>query len=191
MKQVFYKGDFAYLKKQQKKTALTTLVYFSMALLVFFIGYITTKTRNNLLTVVAILGVLPASKSAVGMIMYLRVKPIGENVHDMARPFEQKMTILYHMLLSSEEKIIFAECVAIYEHSLFLLCKNMKVDEKKLCAYLKKILANQGKGNVTVKLYRDEAPFFERLKTILQVQKKETATETEKKLKEILCGVSL
>lgn len=191
MRQTTEKGEFSYLQMRRKKTSINTILCFVMVLIVFFTGLITTRTRNNLLTVVAILGVLPASKAAVGMIMHLRVKPMNKDFHQKCQPFENKMTILYHMLISSKERVVFAECLAIYEHSLFLLCKNPKINEKELCAYLKKTLANQGKGNASVKLFREEGPFIERLKSVQNVSKKDNAAETEQKIKEVLCAISM
>jgi len=69
-----YKGTRNYLKTQKGYEILRTVIYFAISLSLFIAGYVATKDRMNLLTVVAVLGCLPASKSAVDMIMYLRYK---------------------------------------------------------------------------------------------------------------------
>ena len=69
-----YKGTQYYLKTQRKYEILRTILYFAISLSLFIAGWITTKSRLNLLTVVAILGCLPACKSVVGMIMFIRYK---------------------------------------------------------------------------------------------------------------------
>lgn len=159
------KGDFNYLSWQKKFTLIRTLAYFLIVFAVFLIGYITTKTRNNLLTVVAILGVLPAGKSLVNTIMFLRFKPAAETLKNSLKEAEDKITILYNMMISSSEKIYFADCIAISNHSVYLYITNEKTDEKKVEKYLKNVLSNHGKGNVNIKAYTSSSEFLSRLKT--------------------------
>lgn len=53
------KGMPGYIKDQKKKRILITILLFGISIAVFLTGYLTTHTRNNLLTIVAILGCLP------------------------------------------------------------------------------------------------------------------------------------
>ena len=48
-----YKGTRNYLKTQRKYEIIRTVLYFAISLSLFAAGYITTKTRLNLLTLVA------------------------------------------------------------------------------------------------------------------------------------------
>ena len=70
------KGTRNYINSQKKFEILRTLLYFALPLGLFLIGYITTKTKVNLMTIVAVVGCLPASKSLVGAIMFLRYKSL-------------------------------------------------------------------------------------------------------------------
>ena len=83
------KGDFGYIRSQKKKRILITCCLFAITLLIYFTGLIQTKTRLNMFTFVAIMGCLPAGKSAVGMIMILmpwaanlEIKNINLNIVD-------------------------------------------------------------------------------------------------------------
>ena len=60
-----YKGTRNYIDTQKKYEIFRTLLYFGISVSLFAAGYIQTGRKTNLLTVVAILGCLPASKSAV------------------------------------------------------------------------------------------------------------------------------
>lgn len=62
------KGKFGYLDYKKRIEIIRTAVYFALVAAIFFIGYSQTHTRLNLLTVVAVLGCLPASKALVGVI---------------------------------------------------------------------------------------------------------------------------
>ena len=89
-----YKGTFNYLDTQRKYEIARTIIYFAISISIFLAGYITTGTRKNLLTVVAVLGMLPASKSLVSVIMFCRFKSfkekidIAEDVLDAAEDYE-------------------------------------------------------------------------------------------------------
>ncbi len=74
----FYKGKSDYLDTQKKYEIMRTSLYFLISLSLFAAGWITTGDRLNLLTVVAVLGCLPACKSTVGMIMFLKFKSISK-----------------------------------------------------------------------------------------------------------------
>ena len=71
MKSKVQKGQYGYLSYKKKFSAIVTIGMFALSLAIFIMGYVTTKTNANLLTVVAVLGCLPASKSAVSMLMFL------------------------------------------------------------------------------------------------------------------------
>ena len=63
------KGTENYLKTQKKYELLRTILYFGISLSLLIAGWVTIKSRANLLTIVAILGCIPASQSRVSTIM--------------------------------------------------------------------------------------------------------------------------
>ena len=73
------KGTFGYIRKQTLFEAVKTVVLFAMALGIFMIGYKTLGTKKSLWSVFAILALLPASKSLVGLIMLLRFRSLPES----------------------------------------------------------------------------------------------------------------
>ena len=62
-----YKGTFGYLDTQKVYEIIRTVLFYSISIAIFVTGYVTTGTKKNLLTIVAVLGVLPASKSLVSV----------------------------------------------------------------------------------------------------------------------------
>ena len=75
-----YKGTFLYLDTQKKYEIIRTILFYAISAAIFATGYITTGTKKNLLTMVAVLGVLPASKSLVSVIMFMRYKSFREKI---------------------------------------------------------------------------------------------------------------
>lgn len=181
----FDKGDINYLSYNKRYTTIRTLLYFGIVFALLIIGFVTTKTQKNYLTIVAILGCLPASKSLVNAIMYLRFKPVSADTFDTIDRYGSKMTLLYNMLVSSKEKIRFIDCIAISDHSVYLLCTDSKIDEADLTKYIKNYLSNNGKGNVNVKMYRDLKSFCKRLSEIEQKETTEN-TEFENKIRQLI-----
>ena len=54
------KGDAGYLRRRKRLLILEAVVSFGLVAALVIAGYVTTKTKLNLLTVVAVLGCLPA-----------------------------------------------------------------------------------------------------------------------------------
>ena len=71
------KGKPGYLNYKRKVEILRTVIYFVIVLAIFALGYWQTHTRLNLLTVVAILGCLPASKALVGVIHVIHINQLN------------------------------------------------------------------------------------------------------------------
>ena len=69
-----YKGTSGYLRTQKNYEILRTVLYFAISLSLFIAGRVTTGSRENLLTIVAVLGCLPACKSLVENILLNCIK---------------------------------------------------------------------------------------------------------------------
>ena len=65
------KGTPGYLEYKKKVEIIRTVVYFLLVAAVYLLGYSQTHTNKNLLTVVAVVGCLPACKALVGVITRL------------------------------------------------------------------------------------------------------------------------
>jgi len=98
------KGDFEYIKKKRVRVILMTTLFFAISLTLFIVGYVTTGTKKNLLTVVAILGCLPACKSAVNMIMFLRAKGCSKTNHELIENSRGRLVSMYDMYFTSYKK---------------------------------------------------------------------------------------
>ena len=72
------KGDAGYLRRRKRLLILEAVVSFGLVAALIIAGYVTTKTKLNLLTVVAVLGCLPASRILVNLIMVMPHDSIDE-----------------------------------------------------------------------------------------------------------------
>ena len=79
------KGMPGYLNYKRKIEIIRTLAYFGIVIAILLLGYFQTGTKLNLLTVVAIVGCLPASKALVGVITRFLIVRSMENERKKSR----------------------------------------------------------------------------------------------------------
>ena len=70
------KGQPGYIRARKQKLLLMTVLEFAVVIALLVLGIMQTGTRLNLLTVVAIVGCLPACKMLVGLITILPYRTI-------------------------------------------------------------------------------------------------------------------
>ena len=166
------KGDYGYIRAQKIKRTLITLALFVLPVGLFLIGYFTTHTRKNLLTLVAILGCLPACKSMVGAIVMWMQRSVKQEVYDKIQPAVGKLVVSYEMYITTYDKSLFLDAAAICGNTVVFYTS--KAPAKDLVEfmeqYIQKILRHNGyKENI--KILTDIKPFLERMNYMNQHQK--------------------
>ena len=126
-----YKNAYGYIDSQKKYEIIRTLVYFGISLSLFIAGYIATKSKTNLLTVVAVLGCLPASKSLVSMIMFLRHHSCSQKVYDAVSAVSKDLEQLYDLVFTTE-KFTYVIAHAAYRAKCLVLFAEKKIDANAL-----------------------------------------------------------
>lgn len=186
------KGMYGFLSKKKRMEIVKTVVLFAVALAVFFLGWMHTKTKQNMLSIVAVLGMLPASKSAVNMIMFLRYKPAEESLAGQLRAFEENAWLLYDLIFVFQEKLIKTDCIFVHNMEICVYTQHKKMTEQALVKQFKNFLSNHGKGNYAVHVVKSEEKFVKQVKKrMLDDEKGERNKEQEDKIKDMLFGFSL
>lgn len=156
------KGEYGYISYQKKVRVLMTLALFAIPIVIFITGYVQTGTRKNLFTFVAIMGCLPASKCAVGMIMMLLQKPMKADLYKRIKEHVRDMTVIYESTVSAYEKNTQLPCIVISGLNVVCYCEDPKVDTAFTEQHIKKILqGNSYKANV--KIFTDLKAYLRRL----------------------------
>ena len=183
------KGEPDYLKYQKKVVLIRTIIYFSISLAVFLIGYWSTKTKANLMSIVAVFGMLPSSKSAVSLIMYLRTPQYSENVLHSIKSSVGIVPALYHMYLTSYKINFPLNCIAIRGNNIIGYTEFDSCDTSACEEHIKLIAMQNSFKNLNIKIFKasEIKKFEERLK---QLQKAEAASK-EKELLELMKDISL
>lgn len=181
------KGTFGYPAYQTRLVILRTILYFLLAMSVFLLGYFSTKTKENLLTVVAVCGLLPACKSLVSVVMYLRIPKFSGSVYQEISQKAGEVTVLYSMYLTSYKRNFPINCFGVCGSCLIGYTEFKDCDTAACEAHIKELLMQNGLKNVTVKIFREQKKFEERL---AQLQAAEhSARETD--IAALMCDISL
>lgn len=147
------KGQYGYIKNRQRTVTVRTILMFGLSLAVFGMGIWSTGDKKNLLTIVAVLGCLPASKSAVNMIMFLKAKGCSQKVKEQTETYSAGLTQLYDMVFTSYEKNYQVSHMVIKGHVVCGYTEDGKCDVKACEKHLDMVLKQGGCKGATVKIY--------------------------------------
>ncbi len=187
------KGDAGYIRKRKQQVTLKVVLEFGIVAALLILGITQTGSRMNLLTIVAILGCLPAGKALVELIMLLPYRTIAE---DKAVEIAKKTTLLttaYDMIVTSTEKAMPVDAIVILDHTICGYASHPKSDPDKVGKYMKDILQKNKYDKVVVKIFADYTAFITRAEG-MQNMAAVSRPETEKKeaaMKQIILQISL
>ena len=157
-----YKGTSGYLRTQKNYEILRTVLYFAISLSLFIAGWVTTGSRENLLTIVAVLGCLPACKSLVEMFMFLRYKGCNEQDAAQIAAHTDGLTGLYDMVFTSYEKNYVIHHMTICGNTLCGYTSDPKFAEQAFYKHIQNILKKDNYREVTVKIFHDLDKYLKR-----------------------------
>ena len=172
MKQFFTpKGSYGYITSRKKYTALRTLLFFAISAALYISGIIRTGSNKNLLTIVAVLGCLPACKSAVNFILFLRAKGCSSALHEKVAAYgDDSMTVFYDMYFTSYQKNYPISHMALKGDMLCGITEQPSCDCREAEKHLGQMLVQEGIKNVTVNIFSQEGKYIDRLGRLKDMQ---------------------
>ncbi len=158
------KGTFGYIHKQMIFEIIKTAILYAMALGIFFIGLLTLHTRKSLWSVFAVLVLLPACKSLVGVIMFARFRSLTKKDHERYCGFIRDLPVIFENILTTSEKTYFVPVICSMAGNVIALV-NKKEDHKPLKDHLSDVLKAAGHKAV-VCIFDDETLFSNRCREL-------------------------
>ncbi len=165
-----YKGTKNYINSQKKYEIIRTIIYFFLSLSLFAAGYITTKTKVNLLTVVAVVGCLPACKSLVGAIMFLKFKSMTAETSAKIETVRKNLPQLYDMVFTTYDKNHVVSHMVIAGNTICGYSEDKNFKEKDFNAHIQNVLQTDHHKNITVKIFTDLNKYLERIEQMEQLE---------------------
>ena len=188
MKNKVQKGAIGYLPYKRKATIIITILMYAISIGLYITGYVTTKSNANVLTVVAILGCLPASKSAVSMIMYLKAKGCSENDSKVIDSAIGTLDGYYDMYFTGYQKNFPISHLVVTKNAIIAYSSDEKITDKDFNEHMKDLLNKERIHDITVKLFKDLDKYKNRLQELNQ---SEADTSARMDIVSMLMNVSL
>ncbi len=161
------KGKAGYVRWEQFKRILITILMFAMPVGLYVIGIAVTGSNKNLLTVVAIVGVLPAARFAVSMIMILLQKPAPREIVDLTEKNAGDLTRGYELMVTAYEGRMPLDALVICGNNV--ACFSSSGEKSKFAfmeKHMMKTLSTAGFYSVKVKIFDETRAYADRLKTL-------------------------
>lgn len=182
------RNNKGYLAWKRKRELIKTILYFAVPLSLFIAGYITTESRLNLLTVVAVLGMLPASRSLVTLIMYLKAHGITEEDYAKLAPLADTLTGGYDNVFTTYDRTYEVPSIVVRSGNVcgysYAQPKHLSSLEQHLTTSIKK----EG-YSVNVKIFESLSAYQARLESLNKLE--ETQQEKDLAIRQILFDISL
>lgn len=157
------KGTYEHIVYRRKIDILVTLFLFALALGLYIIGRVTTGSNKNLLTIVAVLGLLPACKMVVDVIMCFRVKECSQTDRVNIDAEIGDLYGQYNLLFTSYDKNFMIDHLVITSNSIIGYSSSDKYDDKAFQAHIQDILRKEGLKDVLVKIFTNLDKYTNRL----------------------------
>ena len=189
----FPKGNPGYIKKRKQNRILKTVLQFGIVVALLILGIVQTDTRLNLLTLVAVLGCLPASKSLVEVIMLFPHHSIEDTKGNKIKEKTSNLTTIFDLVFTSEKYIMPVDCIIISDNTICGFSSNKKTDTAFAAKHIKQILYANQFTNVSVKIFDDYTTFMKRaedMNKLADVENKGVKNK-EDKIRQIILNISL
>ena len=156
------KGNIGYIKSQRLYKALTTLILFIIPIGALIAAWLYYGTNKNLITVLALVGCLPACRSLVNLIMFFTVKPLPQDIAERIKAHEGSLECAYELYLTTQDKNIMIDACGICGNTIVALSTFKNPDTVFGEKHITNTLRASGKS-VTVNIMKDPDKFIERL----------------------------
>lgn len=157
------KGQYGYRDSNRKMRLIIVLVLLAAILVQLLARYLTdSQAAKNILTVMAILTVLPMANMASPLIASWKYCTPSAAFYKRASSYETRFPVLYDLVITSKDFIMPMDAIAVHPKGVIAYCTGQKVDPAKAEQFLNSMLSGQ-KLDANAKVIKDEAAFFRRL----------------------------
>lgn len=158
------KGTYKYIEKQRIFEIIKTVFMFAVSLSIYFIGYSVLKTNKSIWTIIAVLGILPAAKSAVNMIMFIRNKSITADEYRHIEEVRKDIPILYELVFTTQEAQYYVNSCVCCNSTIIMYSTVNDKKMKKLRDHIQQSIDREELKGYSLKIYTKCEDFCARVK---------------------------
>ncbi len=178
------KCDYGYLSYAIKSELYKTISMFAVSIGILIFGILLSGSKKNLLTIAAVLGLLPACRSLVNYIMFLKASKYrcGEELHEKINNINhindtEMLHIRYDLYITSYEKNYPIISMFVANDCLIGYTNIKEFAHNKFEENARTML---GKNNLkigTIKIFEDETKYLDRLKAVVNNEPKQSKND--------------
>lgn len=184
------KGHYGYLRARKRTLLIRTLLLSVGVIALLIMGFALTHTKKNLLTVAAIVSVLPAANQAVILIAALPYRGREQEEYESVRAIVPKGVLDTELVVTSKsDKSMQLDYAYIHPTGIYCFSFDSKLDIPKTERYIQSMMKNN-KLNTHVKCFRDFKQFKKRLKELEPIDR-DTCDEKLLKIEGVLRAISI
>ena len=143
------KGEFGYLAYKKSRNMIKTIIAFAVVLVIFIIGFIIWKSKNNYLTMLAVVLVLH--------------KNCDEELKSAIEERKGELNSVYDLVVSNKQKPVGIMAAVISDNQILAYTSAAKADKNLFETSVKEFLKNE-KLTCAVLLYKDKDTYLEKVK---------------------------
>lgn len=177
------KGEAGYIQARKKQLILKAVLEFGIVIALLILGIWQTHTRLNLLTVVAVLGCLPAAKALVEVITISPYHSIAEERAKEIQKHAEDLTAAFDLVFTSKDKFMPVDSIIILDNTICGYSSGKKIDPVYTGKHLRQMLEQNQYTKVSVKILRI-IPHSLQGQKVCSIWRKQTDRTQRKKKKE-------
>ncbi len=182
------KGTYEYVSYRRKIDIGVMCLMFALAMGLYIIGRVSTGSNKNILTIVAVLGLLPACKMVVDVIMCFKVRTCDDELKQHIDGAIGSLHGMYNMYFTSYDKNFYLDHLVITGDSVIGYSSVTGFDEKAFSAHLTDLLLKENIKNILIKIFDNEEKYLGRLR---ELNDNNAGTAARDDLYRLICNVSL
>ena len=138
------KGQIGYFSHEKKRRILMLLGSLVLPVSMLIASYVIYGSNRSALTILAMLGMIPAAMATVGVIMIMLRHSLPSGMAERIVPHEGTLTTSYEMYLTSEKQNALVDALVICGNEIIALVTDKKTDVNFTKEHLTKMLRAVG-----------------------------------------------
>ncbi|MCI8660133.1 MAG: O-linked GlcNAc transferase-like protein [Lachnospiraceae bacterium] len=167
------KGEYGYRDSSRRmRIGITSILVAAILAQVGARFLVREQAAKNILTVMAILTVLPMANMASPLLASWRYRTPPEAFHQKMMAYEGKCVLLYDLILTTKEFVLPMDAIAVHPGGVYAYCTAGRVDLAKAEKSLNDLFS-ASHLEPCVKVFGEERSFLKRLDSLKAAEKPE------------------
>lgn len=165
MQKKLEKGTFGYLNRNKIYVWKRAALMLSVPVVIFLAAWLVCKTRENVMTVVAVVGCLPGCNQVVRAILASRYSSINQAFWEQTEAAKGRLPVVYENVFTSYEKNYYVDVIAVCGKEALGYSSDPKLNPEEAAAHIQKMLKS-GSYQQQVRIVKDPEIFIRQLKKL-------------------------